>query len=206
MSVMQMRKLRRASPGSKLLRLPRACSSCAQHLAQVRTDALRMGRGLHALRGAREQPVVEMRAQLVEHGAGRRLRHVRAGRPPSRRCRSCRPRRRPRAIRDRAWPWHSSGGRHHYRKSQIPGIAWRLEQIVVAANNAPMTPRPETSHMTTAPASRAQPTPPSAAPTTSASARCTSRPCGNSCMRWCRASRRRPACRRSGATTRSARC
>jgi len=35
-----------------------------------------MRRGLHALGGAGEQAVVEVRAQLVQRGAGRRLRHA----------------------------------------------------------------------------------------------------------------------------------
>jgi hypothetical protein len=48
----------------------------------MRQHALGIGRGLHALCGAGEQPVVEMRAQLVEHGAGGGLRHAQAlGRP-----------------------------------------------------------------------------------------------------------------------------
>ncbi|MDT4835177.1 hypothetical protein FQZ97_688330 [compost metagenome] len=49
-----------------------------QRLAQVRVDALGVRRGLHALRGAGEQAVVEVRAQLVQRRAGRRLRHAQA--------------------------------------------------------------------------------------------------------------------------------
>jgi hypothetical protein len=75
MSVMQMRKRRCASRA-------RSCCGCpglrqlGQHLAQVRVDALGMRRGLHALRGAGEEAVVEVRAQLVQRRAGRRLRHA----------------------------------------------------------------------------------------------------------------------------------
>jgi hypothetical protein len=80
MSVMQMRKRRCACAGSKLLRLPCACASCAS--ASRRVDALRVRRGLHALGGAGEQPVVEVGAQLVQRGAGRGLRHAQPlGRP-----------------------------------------------------------------------------------------------------------------------------
>jgi len=47
-----------------------------QHFAQMRQQAFGMRRGLHAARGAGEQPVVEVHTQLVEHGADGRLRQA----------------------------------------------------------------------------------------------------------------------------------
>jgi len=47
-----------------------------QHLAQCRVDFLRVRRRLHAERGALEQAIVKVRAQLVERSAGRCLRQA----------------------------------------------------------------------------------------------------------------------------------